>query len=88
MIYSNTKVNLKTKVAVSIDTQTLNRLDRLVKGRVFTNRSRAVQDAIEEKLNRMEHSRLARECAKADVAEEQAMAEEGIAEDLARWPEY
>ncbi|MEN8614031.1 hypothetical protein ABFB09_01930 [Dehalogenimonas sp. THU2] len=33
----------------------------------------------------MQRSRLALECAKADVAEEQAMAEEGIAEDLARW---
>ena len=76
------------KVAISINAQTLDRLDLLVKRRVFPNRSRAVQEAIEEKLDRMERSRLARECAKADVAEEQAMAEEGIAEDLARWPEY
>ena len=78
----------KTKVAISINTQTLDRLDRMVKRRIFTNRSKAIQDAVEEKLSRLERGRLAAECAKVEVAPERAMAEEGIAEDLARWPEY
>ena len=78
----------KTKVAISIDTQTLNRLDRMVKSRIFTNRSKAIQDAVEEKLSRLERGRLAAECLKIDVLSERAMAEEGIAEDFARWPEY
>ncbi|TFH33517.1 MAG: CopG family transcriptional regulator, partial [Anaerolineales bacterium] len=33
-------------------------------------------------------SRLARECAKANPAEEKAMAEEGISWELPEWPEY
>ena len=78
----------KTKVAISINTQTLDRLDRMVKRRIFTNRSKAIQDAVEEKLSRLERGRLAAECAKVEVASERAMAEEGIAEDFARWPEY
>jgi Arc/MetJ-type ribon-helix-helix transcriptional regulator len=76
------------KVAITIDRETLRRLDRLVKSRRFANRSRAVQEAVSEKLARMERSRLAQECAKLDRKTEQAMAEQGIAEDAQQWPEY
>ncbi|ADJ25496.1 putative transcriptional regulator, CopG family [Dehalogenimonas lykanthroporepellens BL-DC-9] len=76
------------KVAVSINKSTLNRLDNLVKSHVFPSRSRAVQEAIEEKLNRMERTRLARECAKVDIVAEQALADEGISHELTEWPEY
>ena len=38
------------KVAISIDEQLLNRLDHLVKNRVFENRSRAIQEAVNEKI--------------------------------------
>jgi hypothetical protein len=44
--------------------------------------------AIDEKLARMDKSRLARECAKASPAHEKAMAEEGMSWELAEWPEY
>ena len=77
-----------TKVAFTLDEKTLDRLDRLVKARVFPNRSRAIQEAIEEKLERLERSRLARECTKLDPAFEQAMAEEGMSEELGQWPKY
>lgn len=77
-----------TKVAITLDEKTLDRLDRLVKARVFPNRSRAIQEAVEEKLERLERSRLARECTKLDPAFEQAMAEEGMSEELGQWPEY
>jgi metal-responsive CopG/Arc/MetJ family transcriptional regulator len=77
-----------TKVAVTLDEKTLDRLDRLVKARLFPNRSRAIQEAVEEKLERLERSRLARECTKLDPAFEQAMAEEGMSEELEQWPEY
>ena len=78
----------RAKVAISLDGQTLGRLDRLVKAQVFPNRSQAIQLAIDEKLARMEKSRLARECAKANPAHEKAMAEEGMPWELAEWPEY
>ena len=76
------------KVAISINRKTLKRLDRLVKDQVFPNRSKAIQEAIEEKLNRLDRTRLARECAKLDPIAERAMAEEGISEELSEWPEY
>ena len=76
------------KVAITIERDLLTRLDRLVKSRRFPNRSRAVQETVTEKLARMERSRLAQECAKLDRASEQAMAEEGMADEAAEWPEY
>lgn len=76
------------KVAITMDKNLLDRLDRLVRSRRFTNRSRAVQEAVSEKLARLERGRLARECAKLDRAFEQAMAEEGISGEGAEWPEY
>jgi metal-responsive CopG/Arc/MetJ family transcriptional regulator len=78
----------RAKVAISLDENTLDRLDRLVKNQVFPNRSRAIQEAVEEKLSRLDRSRLARECAKLDPAFEKSLAEESISEELAEWPEY
>ncbi len=77
-----------SKVAVTIDVRLLKRLDRPVASGKFPNRSRAIQEAVREKLGRPDRSRLAREAAKLDVAFEQAMAEEGIAGYAAGWPEY
>lgn len=76
------------KIAITMDETTLNRLDRLVKDRVFPNRSKAIQDAVQEKLKKLERNRLARECAKLDPAAERALAEEFMGEELDRWPEY
>ncbi len=76
------------KIAISIDEELLARLDQLVEQRRFPSRSRALQVALQEKLERMEHGRLARECANLDPAEEKRLAEEGLAEDLRQWPEY
>ena len=78
----------RSKVAISLDKFTLSRLDQLVKKRVFPNRSQAIEEAVAEKLARIEKSRLAQECAKLDPSFEKALAEEGLSEDLAEWPEY
>ncbi len=78
----------RTKVAISLDESTLNRLDKLVQKQVFPNRSQAIEEAVVEKLTRLEKSRLAQECAKLDPAFEKALAEEGLSEDLTEWPEY
>jgi len=66
-----------TRVAITIDEKTLIRLDRMVAARKFPSRSRTMQDVVEEKLNRMEKGRLARECCKLDVEFERAIAEGG-----------
>ena len=76
------------KVAISINKDILQKLDRLVKNHVFPSRSRAIQEAVEDKLNRIEGNRLAEECAKLDPVFEQALAEEGISEELNEWPAY
>jgi Arc/MetJ-type ribon-helix-helix transcriptional regulator len=78
----------KAKVAVTLENSTLRRLDLLVADARFANRSQAIELAVEEKLDRIEHRRLAEECAKLNMGEEQAMAEVGIAEDGAAWPQY
>ena len=78
----------RSKVAISLDEQVLNRLDHLVKKAVFQNRSQAIQIAVKEKLERLERSRLAQECAKLDPDFEKSLAEEGLSEESSGWPEY
>lgn len=76
------------KIAITLREDLLDKLDGLVKSKVFPNRSRAVQVAVEEKLARLNRSRLARECAKLDPKFEQALAEEGMSSERDEWPEY
>ena len=76
------------KIAITLDEETLGRIDHLVRQRAFPNRSRAIQAAVIEKLEHMERGRLARECAKLDPAHEQALAEEDLTDELSAWPEY
>ena len=78
----------KARIAISLDESILERLDFLVNRRLYTNRSRAIQQAVEEKLERVGRSRLARECAKLDPRLEKALAEEGLSEDVSKWPAY
>ncbi|MBI1784022.1 ribbon-helix-helix protein, CopG family [Candidatus Sumerlaeota bacterium] len=77
-----------SKVAISLKSSTLRRLDKLVTKKVFSSRSRAIEEALEEKLSRVDMSRLARECAKLDPQFERAIAEEGMAAESSQWPEY
>jgi metal-responsive CopG/Arc/MetJ family transcriptional regulator len=77
-----------SKIAITLENEMLKRLDMLVKSNIFPNRSKAIQEAIAEKLTRMEKSRLAQECAKLDPDFEQTLAEEGFTSELEEWPEY
>ena len=86
MIYRHTMS--KMRIGITLDERSVERLDRLVSESVFENRSQAIQHAVDEKLERIDRTRLARECAKLDPAFEKAMAEEGLGEDLEAWPEY
>jgi len=78
----------KEKVAVTIEKDLLSRLDRLVAEGRYPSRSSAVEEAVEERLEKVELTRLARESAKLDQKFEQALAEEGLVGDLSEWPEY
>jgi metal-responsive CopG/Arc/MetJ family transcriptional regulator len=76
------------KITITVDEDVVARLDQFVQENRFPNRSRAVQEAIRDKLEQMQRSRLARESAKLDPAFEQALADEGLTEDYDQWPEY
>ena len=76
------------KIAITIEEETLKRLDLLVKARAFPNRSKAIQEAIREKLNRIEQNRLEVECSKLNPDFEQALADEGLSSEIEEWPEY
>jgi metal-responsive CopG/Arc/MetJ family transcriptional regulator len=78
----------RSKVAITLDDETLDRLDQLVRQARYPSRSRAIQEAVNEKLERIDRSRLARECSKLDPKYEKAMAEEGLSEEGGQWPEY
>jgi metal-responsive CopG/Arc/MetJ family transcriptional regulator len=77
-----------SKIAITIDDSTLKQLDMLVASKRFPNRSRAIQQAVAEKLMRLEKRRLTQECAKLDSNFEQSLAEEGLTAELGEWPEY
>ena len=71
----------KAKIAITMDGQALAEIDRLVSEGVFPNRSRAIEDAVLECIVAHQRPRLARECARLDPAEEQALADERYAAD-------
>jgi metal-responsive CopG/Arc/MetJ family transcriptional regulator len=77
-----------SKIAITIEKKTLTRLDRLVRERIFPNRSKAIQQALEEKINNLEKDKLTLECEKLDQQEEMKLAEEGFASEKDQWPEY
>ena len=78
----------RAKIAITLDEGTLAEIDRLVSEHRFPNRSLAIQEAVDEKLGRLSHDRLARECARLDPDHERALAEQGMGGELAAWPEY
>jgi len=70
-----------SKITISLDEKLLTRLDQLVQTKVF-------REAVREKLERFDQSRLAREFKKLDQQFEQALADEGLVEEEKEWPEY
>ena len=77
-----------SKIAITIDDNLLKQLDLMVKSRVFPNRSKAIQEAVSDKLTRLERTRLAQECAKLDPEYEQNLADEGFLTEINEWPAY
>lgn len=78
----------KAKLAVTLDEKTLAEVDSLVRRRIFPNRSRVIEMAVQEKLARLGKNRLSAECALLDPDFEKAMAEEGMGEEIDQWPAY
>jgi metal-responsive CopG/Arc/MetJ family transcriptional regulator len=76
------------KITISIDEALLKRVDRLVRSRRFPSRSQAIQEAVHEKISRVDKTRLGRECLKLDRTVEQTLADEGLSFEVHEWPEY
>ena len=78
----------KAKIAITVSPLVLNRLDAWVQSEHFASRSEAIEQAVEAQLQRLERTRLSEQCALLDLAEEQAMADIGLATDAATWPAF
>ena len=78
----------KAKLAITLDENLLDDVDALVRRRVFPNRSRIIEQAVQEKLERLKKSRLADQCALLDPDDEKALAEEGMSAEEDQWPAY
>jgi metal-responsive CopG/Arc/MetJ family transcriptional regulator len=78
----------KEKIAITLEEWSVEELDRLVDNKVFQNRSQAIQEAVNEKLSRIQKTRLVKECCKLDSGFERTISEEGFAEDTKQWPGY
>lgn len=76
------------KIAISLDRVLLKKLDELIDQEKYQTRSQAIQNVIQEKIARLEHARLARECEKLDVMFEQNIADEGLLTDKETWSEF
>ncbi|MBI1820336.1 MAG: ribbon-helix-helix protein, CopG family [Nitrospirae bacterium] len=77
-----------TKVAITLDEEILEEVDRLVKEKKYPNRSKAIQEAIQFRLERWHKTRMIEEAKKFDIEEEQTIAEEGLVAENETWPEY
>jgi metal-responsive CopG/Arc/MetJ family transcriptional regulator len=78
----------KSKIAITLDDGIVGRIDTLVRQRTYPNRSRAIEEAIREKLDRLDRTQLARELSKLDPEFERSLAEEGLSRDQEEWPKY
>ena len=78
----------KTKVALTLDAELVDRVDELVARRRFRNRSQAIESALADKIQRLARTRLGRESAKLNPRDEKRLADEGLTDDLNTWPEY
>jgi len=58
------------KIFVTLEPETVRRIDALIEQRAFRHRSDVVQSALDEKFDRLLVSRLVRECAKLDPGED------------------
>lgn len=76
------------KIAITIDSHLLLRLDALVEKHYFKNRSQAIQQVMQEQIEKLDHQRLAQECEKLDIHLEQSLADEGLSKDSKEWPDY
>lgn len=73
------------KIAITLDRDLVEEIDRGVRSGLYRSRSRAIEEAVREKLDRHRRSRLSVEARKLDRKEERAHAEEGMTGEETAW---
>lgn len=76
------------KIAITLDAEIVEQIDRWVRERKYPNRSKVIQEAVKERMARWRKTRLMEEAAKLNPKEEKALAEESLAVENEAWPEY
>ena len=76
------------KIAITLDRDLLREVDQGVRSGQFRNRSRAIEEAVREKLERQRKGRVLIEAKKLNPKEEEALAEEGMTGEESTWPAY
>jgi Arc/MetJ-type ribon-helix-helix transcriptional regulator len=76
------------KIAITLDRELVREIDRGVRSGLYRNRSRAIEEAVREKLDRHRRRRLATEARKLNRNEEQSLAEQGMTGEETTWPAY
>jgi Arc/MetJ-type ribon-helix-helix transcriptional regulator len=76
------------KIAITLDRELVKEIDRGVRSGLYRNRSRAIEEAVREKLDRHQRRRLSVEARKLSRKEERGLAEEGMTGEETKWPEY
>ncbi len=78
----------RAKIAITIDQVLLELLDKLVQNNIFQNRSQAINAALQEKLSKIQKTRLELECKKLIQKDEREFADMGLEEDFKEWEKY
>ncbi len=73
------------KIAITLEKDILEEIDRGIKTGQLKNRSRAIQEAVREKIERQRQTPLVAEAKKLDRQEEQALVEEGMTGEGNEW---
>lgn len=76
------------KIAISIDDQLLAKLDGFVAQKKFKTRSQAIQIAVQQTVDQLDHKRLIQACSQLDAHFERELADEGLTKDVEEWPEF
>ena len=76
------------KIAITLEQNLVEDIDRMVSEGKYPNRSRAIQEALRDKISKDRKIRLKRESAKLSREQERNFAEEGLIGDAGTWPEY
>ena len=76
------------KIAISIDDQLLAKLDGFIALNKFKTRSQAIQLAVQNTVDSLDHKRLIDACMQLDMDTERTLADQGLKKDLEEWPEF